>query len=97
MTGHATVRLLRVNFYTQDAKGLIVCSGGFTLDREHASVPASVESTGSGILHGAVTTARSNRGEGTFTGPSGRTSTLRYGALTSPTQLIEPKDNLFPR
>ncbi|MCJ2069560.1 hypothetical protein MKK75_12295 [Methylobacterium sp. J-030] len=83
LTGHASVRLLRVQFYTQDAKKLVVCSGGFTLDREHASVPANVECTGSGILHGTVTTARSDRGEGTFTEPSGLTSNFRYGALLS--------------
>ncbi|MGT2482334.1 hypothetical protein ACU4GR_33675 (plasmid) [Methylobacterium oryzae CBMB20] len=84
LTGHASVRFLRINFYTRDAKKLVVCSGGFTLDREHASAPVSVECTGSGILHGTVTTARSDRGEGTFAERSGRISTFRYGALLSP-------------
>ncbi len=81
LVGHASVRLLRVSFYTPDAGKLVVCSGAFTLDSEHAAVPVSVECTGSRILHGIVTTARADRGEGTFTEPSGRTSTFRYGAL----------------
>lgn len=52
LSGHASVRLLRLAFYTRDAKGFVVCSGGFTLDLKHASVPMSVDCTGSGILHG---------------------------------------------
>ena len=30
LTGHASVRLLRVSFFTRDAKGYVVCSGSFT-------------------------------------------------------------------
>lgn len=84
LTGSASVRLLRVDFLARDAKRTVACSGGFTLDREHASVPLSVDCTGTGILHGTVTTARSDRGQGTFTERSGRSSTFRYGALATP-------------
>ena len=83
LTGHVSVRLLRVQFFAQDAKGLAACSGSFTLDLKHAPVPVGVECTGIGILHGTVTTARADRGEGTFTEQSGRTATFRYGALLS--------------
>ena len=83
LTGHASVRLLRVQFYTRDAKKLVVCSGSFALDREQSSVPMSVDCTGTRISHGTVTTALSDHGEGTFTEQSGRTSTFRYGASLS--------------
>jgi hypothetical protein len=81
LTGHAAVRILRLDFYTRDAKGLSVCSGGFTLDRSHAAVPISIDCTGVGILHGTVTIARADHGNGTFTERSGRVSTFRYGQL----------------
>ena len=81
LTGNASVRLLRVDFLARDAKRTVSCSGGFTLDREHASVPLSVDCTGTRILHGTVTTALSDRGEGSFTEQSGRSSTFRYGGL----------------
>ena len=83
LTGHTSVRLLQINFYTRDAKKLVVCSGSFALNREQTSVPVSLDCTGSGILHGTATTALSDRGEGTFTEQSGRTSTFRYGELLS--------------
>ncbi|MEE7462746.1 hypothetical protein MFUR16E_16485 [Methylobacterium fujisawaense] len=84
LTGHASVRLLRVSFFTRDATGYVACSGSFTLDLKHAPVPVSVDCTGAGILHGTVTTARADHGEGAFTERSGGTSTFRYGAPLSP-------------
>ena len=80
LTGHASVRLLRVSFLARDATGYVACSGSFTLDLKHAPVPVSVDCTGAGILHGTVTTARADHGEGAFTERSGGTSTFRYGA-----------------
>ncbi|KOX58353.1 hypothetical protein ADL19_08070 [Streptomyces purpurogeneiscleroticus] len=85
LTGHASVRLLRLAFFTRNAKGLVACSGGFTLDLKGSPVPMSVDCTGSGILQGTVTTARADRGEGTFTEQSGRIATFRYGALLAST------------
>lgn len=84
MNGHASVRLLRVSFFTRDTTGYVACSGSFTLDLKHAPVPVSVDCTGVGILHGTVTIARADRGEGTFTERFGGTSTFRYGASLSP-------------
>jgi hypothetical protein len=84
LTGHASVRLLRVSFFTRDAKGYVVCSGSFTLDLKHAPVPVSVDCTGTGILPGTVTTAWADHGEGVFTERSGGTATFRYGASFSP-------------
>ncbi|MCJ2136922.1 hypothetical protein MKK69_23205 [Methylobacterium sp. J-026] len=81
LKGHASVRLLRITFYTQDAKRLVACSGGFTLDSAHAPVSLSVDCTGTTIMPGTVTTARADRGEGTFSEPNGRIATFRYGAL----------------
>ncbi len=92
LTGHAAVRILRVDFSSRDARGLSVCSGGFTLDQEHSSVPIGVDCTGDGILHGTVTIAWADHGEGTFTERSGRTSTFRYGSSQQrrPLPLVAP-------
>lgn len=83
LNGHASVRLLSLSFFTRDATGYVVCSGTFTLDLKHAPVPISLDCTGTGILHGTVTRAWADHGDGTFTERSGGTSTFRYGAPVS--------------
>jgi hypothetical protein len=81
LTGHAAIRLLQVDFTARDATGGRVCSGHFTLDRQHAPVPVSADCTGAGILHGQVVTARADRGDGVLIERSGGTAQFRYGAL----------------
>ncbi|MCJ2006763.1 hypothetical protein [Methylobacterium sp. J-092] len=83
LNGHASVRLLGISFFTRDATGYVVCSGSFALDLKHAPVPISLDCTGAGILHGTVTTAWADHGDGTFTESSGGTSTFHYGAPLS--------------
>lgn len=86
LTGHASVRLQRIEFLTRNAAGSVTCDGGFTLDRESRSVPVSIYCSDAGILHGATTSAWSDHGTGTFVDKTGRSAVFRYGGAHARTQ-----------
>lgn len=86
LSGHASVRLRRIEFLTRNADGSMTCDGGFTLDREGRSVPVSIYCSDAGILHGATTSAWSDHGMGTFVEKTGRSARFRYGVASARTQ-----------